>query len=204
LTNLTLNLEEEIILLDKYKLDSTELLVIRTLLILQNDGNEELFHKLIGVLKNIGISLREILVKLQDKEIILKSCKIPASGQNFDPYSISINKNFIKNLYKCSFELGKELFEVYPQFSCINGNIIPLRTVAKKFDSLEQAYFRYGKAIKFNPEKHKLIIDLVKWANENNILNCSLASFIINEGWNDLETLKNGDNSINYETVKIL
>lgn len=204
--HLTLTLEEEVCLLDKYGLTPTELLIVRILLILQDDGDEQLFQRLMVTLKHINLPLREVLEQLQKKEILLKSYKIPNSGEKFDPYAIPINKNFIKALYKSSFEMGKELFDSYPQFGNINGNLIPLRGVSKKFDSLEQAYFKYGKSIGFNPEKHKTIIELVNWARENNILNCSLASFIVNEGWHDLNALKNGTDAanINYDAVRIL
>ena len=204
--NLTLTLEEEVCLLDKYGLTPTELLIVRILLILQDDGDEQLFQRLMVTLKHINLPLREVLEQLQKKEILLKSYQIPKKGEKFDPYAIPINKNFIKALYKSSFEMGKELFDSYPQFGNINGNLIPLRGVSKKFDSLEQAYFKYGKSIGFNPEKHKTIIELVNWARENNILNCSLASFIVNEGWHDLNALKNGTDAanINYDAVRIL
>nr|WP_303661334.1 hypothetical protein [Bacteroides intestinalis] len=204
--HLTLTLEEEVCLLDKYGLTPNELLVVRILLILQDDGEEQLFQKLMVTLKHINLPLREVLEQLQKKEIILKSYKIPKSGEKFDPYAIPINKNFIKALYKSSFEMGKELFDSYPQFGNINGNLIPLRGISKKFDSLEQAYFKYGKSIGFNPEKHKTIIELVDWARENNILNCSLASFIVNEGWHDLNALKNNGDvaNINYDAIRIL
>ena len=204
--HLTLTLEEEVCLLDKYGLTPNELLVVRILLILQDDGEEQLFQKLMVTLKHINLPLREVLEQLQKKEIILKSYKIPKSGEKFDPYAIPINKNFIKALYKSSFEMGKELFDSYPQFGNINGNLIPLRGISKKFDSLEQAYFKYGKSIGFNPEKHKTIIELVDWARENNILNCSRASFIVNEGWHDLNALKNNGDvaNINYDAIRIL
>ena len=204
--HLTLTLEEEVCLLDKYGLTPNELLVVRILLILQDDGEEQLFQKLMVTLKHINLPLREVLEQLQKKEIILKSYKIPKSGEKFDPYAIPINKNFIKALYKSSFEMGKELFDSYPQFGNINGNLIPLRGISKKFDSLEQDYFKYGKSIGFNPEKHKTIIELVDWARENNILNCSLASFIVNEGWHDLNALKNNGDvaNINYDAIRIL
>ena len=99
------------------------------------------------------------------------------------------------------------MFETYPQFGTINGTIVPLRGVSKKFDSLEQAYFKYGKSIGFNPERHAHILELVQWAKENNILSCSLASFIVNNGWHDLEALKEGDGDIagiNIDAVKML
>ena len=124
--HLTLTLEEEVCLLDKYGLTPNELLVVRILLILQDDGEEQLFQKLMVTLKHINLPLREVLEQLQKKEIILKSYKIPKSGEKFDPYAIPINKNFIKALYKSSFEMGKELFDSYPQFGNINGNLIPL------------------------------------------------------------------------------
>lgn len=178
---------------------------IRTLLILQEDGYEQLFQNYIESLHNSGIKLREILLYLQEKGMILKSFKIPSEGTAFNPYSIPINKIFLKNLYRCAFELGKELYDIYPQFGNINGNVVPLRSIARKFDSLEDAYFRYGKEIKWNPEIHKQIIDLVQWSKENNILNCSLCNFIINRGWIDLQALKDGDiANINYDAVKLV
>ena len=201
---LTLELDSEIAVLNKYRLNPTELFLIRVLLILQEDDNQELFASYIQSLKNAGINLRNILISLQDKSIILKSYKIPEQGQEFDPYEIELNKNFVKTLYKCSFELGKDLFENYPQFASIKGNMVPLRSVARHFNSLEDAYFKYGKYIKWNPEVHAEIIELVKWAKEHNIINCSLSSFIINNGWNDLKAMKEGDCGVNYDSIKLV
>ena len=198
-------MEAEVSLLDKYRLVPTELFLIRVLLLLQDDNNEELFLNYIKVLKQAGINLRNILLSLQEKEILLKSCKIVKEGEEFDPYSLQLNKNFIKNLYKCSFELGKELFEEYPAFAIINNSYTSLRGVSKHFNSLEDAYIKYGKSIKWNPEIHKEIIELVKWAKEHNMLNMSLGSFIVNNGWYDLKAIMNGDaGNINFDTVKML
>ena len=195
--NLTLTIEEELSIMDKYGLTPSELLVVRVLLMLQDDNNEELFRKLIKTFKQIGIKLREVLIELQNKEIILKSWKIPTEGSSFDPFSIPINKNFIKNMYKSSFELGKELFETYPQWTTINNSTVSLRGVSRHFDSLEQCYFKYGKAIGFNPERHQVIMDLIKWAKENNLLSKSLGAFVVDNGWHDLQSLKDMNCSTN-------
>jgi hypothetical protein len=194
LKNLTLGLSEELSILDKYGLTPNELLVLRILLLLQDDNEEELFKKLIVTLKSIGVSLREVLIELQNKEVILKSWKVPTEGSSFDPFVIPINKNFIKNLYKCSFELGKELFDTYPQWTVINNSTVSLRGVSKHFNSLEECYFKYGKAIGWNPERHQTIIDLVNWAKENNILSKSLGAFVVDNGWYDLEALREMNN----------
>lgn len=177
---------------------------IRTLLILQDDDNEDLFARYLQALVDGGFKIRDVILCLQEKEVILKSYKIPKEGEEFDPYSIPLNKNFIKTLYKCSFEMGKELFEEYPQFGSVQGNVVGLRSISKKFDSLESAYFRYGKSIGWNPERHNHIIELVKWAKEHNIINYTLASFIIDQRWLELKALRDGDGNINYESVRML
>ena len=203
--NLTLNLEEEISILSKYKITPNELTFIKTLLILQDEENEDLFKDYIESLYVCNVKLREILVSLQKKEIILKSYKIPSEGESFDPYSIPFNKNFIKSLYKSSFELGKELFEIYPQMTVINGSLVTLRGVSKHFDSLEACYFRYGKAIGWNQERHEKVLDLIKWAKERDIIKQSLSSFVINNSWLDMEAIRNGDSgNYNFDTIKAL
>lgn len=203
--NLTLNLEEEISILSKYRITPNELTFIKTLLILQDEENEDLFKDYIESLYVCNVKLREILISLQKKEIILKSYKIPSEGESFDPYIIPFNKNFIKSLYKSSFELGKELFEIYPQMTVINGSLVTLRGVSKHFDSLEACYFRYGKAIGWNQERHEKVLDLIKWAKERDIIKQSLSSFVINNSWLDLEAIRNGDSgNYNFDTIKAL
>lgn len=203
--NLILNLEEEISILSKYRITPNELTFIKTLLILQDEENEDLFKDYIESLYVCNVKLREVLISLQKKEIILKSYKIPSEGESFDPYSIPFNKNFIKSLYKSSFELGKELFEIYPQMTVINGSLVTLRGVSKHFDSLEACYFRYGKAIGWNQERHEKVLDLIKWAKERDIIKQSLSSFVINNSWLDLEAIRNGDSgNYNFDTIKAL
>lgn len=203
--NLTLNLEEEISILSKYRITPNELTFIKTLLILQDEENEDLFKDYIESLYVCNVKLREILISLQKKEIILKSYKVPSEGESFDPYSIPFNKNFVKSLYKSSFELGKELFEIYPQMTVINGSLVTLRGVSKHFDSLEACYFRYGKAIGWNQERHEKVLDLIKWAKERDIIKQSLSSFVINNSWLDLEAIRNGDSgNYNFDTIKAL
>lgn len=201
---LTIDIDEEINLLSFYGLNPNELMFIKTILFLQ-DGDESLFGKYIGVLKKSNVDIRQLIEILQNKGIISKSYKIPPKGQPFEPNDIPISKTFIKSLYKSSLELGKELFDAYPQFAVINNTYVPIRSVAKHFNSLEDAYFRYSKIIKNDPEVHNNIIDLVKWGNENNLICQSLSSFIINNAWLDLEAMRDGaDTNYNYDTMREL
>lgn len=200
-----LELNEELILMEKYKLTPTELFAVKTILLAQDNEDEYIF-KFNDILNELDIKFRDILISLQNKSIILKSYKIPKEGEVLKLEDIEINKLFIKSYYKASFELGKELFDIYPMFGDIGGNIISLRTVSKKFNSLEDFYRFYGKSIRWNPNTHKEIIELIKWAKENTtFINCSISSFCINQMWNELKALKDGQLiNINYDSIKLL
>ena len=211
MSKLTLNLEEEIALLDKYRITPNELMFIRTLLILQDEedpfdegANEKLFQSYLEVLYPCGIKAGEVIQSLKDKGLINKSYN-PGKTGSFDPYEIPINKPFIKSLYKSSYEMGKELFDTYPQSTVINNSVVTLRYVSRHFNSLEECFRRYGKAIGWNVDKHRHIIELIKWAKEYDMLKQSLSSFVINNAWIDLEALKEGDRlNVNFDAVKLV
>lgn len=193
--SLTLNLEDEIFIYSKYRITPNELVLIKTLFLLQEEGDEEIFKNYITSLHQCNIKPRSVILSLQEKGIILKSFKIGEEGSSFDPHIIPLNKNFIKTLYKSSLELGKELFNSYPQWTSIKGNLVSLRGVSKHFDSLEDCYFKYGKAINWNIDRHNRIIELVNWASENSLLAKSLGAFVVDNGWLDLESLQETDTS---------
>lgn len=197
---------EDLNILRKYNLSPNELFIIRLFLIYQDEDDDSLLRQYLSIPEYDRGSLYDILVSLQKKRIILKDCKIPKPGEEFDPLDIEFNKTFVKGFYKASFDLGNELREAYPMFGNINGNPTPLRGVTKKFNSLEDCYRAYGKAINWNPEKHKEIVELVNWAkNYTNFIQFSLASFVVDRHWETLQALKDGEiSNINFDTIKDL
>lgn len=198
-----LELKQQLLFCDKYSIDANQLLLLEIILIAQEGEDAELVQ-LYFQSKAKG-DLLEQLIKLQEVGVILKSYKIPKKGERLDIFNIPINKNLVKDFYKCSFELGKELFEEYPQFGYISGAPVGIRGVAKKFDSLEDFYRFYGKQIRNKPEIHEHIIDLVKWAKENNILCVSLCNFVVDHKWEELESLRNGDlANTNFDAIKVV
>jgi hypothetical protein len=196
------NLEEQITLLDKYNINSNELLFITVILLMQEG---EAVNSYFSLSPECRGNIRDLLISLQNKQIITKEYKIPATGTKFIPEDITFNKNFVKNFYKASFYIGKELFEIYPMFCLINGNPTSIRSVSKKFDSLEDFYRFYGKQIGWNPVKHAHIMELVKWGAENNVINCTLCNFIIDKKYEVLEAMRNGEmGNINFDAVKLI
>jgi hypothetical protein len=49
-------------------------------------------------------------------------------------------------------------------------------------------------------------LELVNWGKENNLINYTLASFLIDRKWEELQAMKDGNNgsNINYNAVKLL
>jgi len=190
----------------RYNLSPNELFIIRLLLLAKSEATMHYLSDFLQIDKYNKTMVRDCLYSLQEKGVILQSYIIPEEGKTFYPSEVLFSKNFDKNFEKASQDMGRELFSVYPTLAVINGMTVPIKTISRHFNSLEDAFRSYGKAIKYNKELHNHILELVKWASENTgILNCSLSSFIINEFWTVLEEIKDGNRSnINFEETRLL
>lgn len=197
------NLEEQVVLLEKYNINSDELLFITVILLIQEGDNNPYIQLYFSLPAACRGSIRELLISLQEKQVITKEYKIPPSGTKFIPEDVSFNKNFIKNFYKGSFWIGKELFDVYPLSTVVNGVEYKLRRVSKKFDSLEDAYRAYGKAISWKPETHQHILELIEWGKNNNYQFTTLSDFIVDNDWLNIEAMQN-NSLLDSNSIKML
>lgn len=195
------NLHTELILMDQYKLDPNELFCIKVILLAQ-EGEYEYLQNYAQILNG---KLRLLLESLQSKGIIIKAYKIPKEGTQFIPEDVQFNQNFLKKYYRSAFEMGEELFYTYPQSAVVQGQVFNLRTVSKKFDSLEDAFGKYAKQIKNNPELHRQIIDDIKWGIENGYNFTTLDRFIVDRAYESLHSMRLGENiNINLEAVQLI
>lgn len=194
-------IDNELVLMEKYKLTPTELFAVRTILVAQ-EGDYEPLQKL-NIILDGGFRLE--LERLQSKGIITQAYKLPKPGTQFIPEDVQFNKNFIKQFYRASFEMGEELFDSYPQFTTVQGAVYNLRRVSKKFNDLEDAFAKYAKIIKNDPEKHQEILELIHWGIENGYNFTTLDDFICDRGWTALSAFKNGNGiNVNTDAVKMI
>lgn len=198
-----LDLEQQLRWCDNYKITPNELTLFEILLLLQEDDDPELVKFYFELTEQSRGQLRELLLRLQEVGLINKSFKIPEKGEGLNPYDIPLNKTKIKQFYKSSFELGKELYENYPLSTVVNGIEYKLRRISKKFNSLEDAYLKYGKAIGWNPDKHEEILALIKQGIESNYNFTTLDDFIVDNDWLNLEAMSK-DGIINNSNMKLL
>ena len=195
------NLRTELILMDQYKLDPNELFCIKVILLAQ-EGEYEYLQNYAQILNG---QLRLLLTTLQSKGIIIKAYKIPKEGTQFIPEDVQFNQNFLKKYYRSAFEMGEELFYTYPQSAVVQGQVFNLRTVSKKFDSLEDAFAKYAKQIKNNPDVHKEILDNIRWGIENGYNFTTLDRFIVDRAYESLHSMRLGENiNINLEAVQLI
>lgn len=195
-----LTLENELCLLEKYNLNPTELFTIKLILLAKEEGEYQWLQRFVQIIK-----LRNILVSLQEKGIILKSWKLPKEGQQLIIEDIPFNQNFLKQYFRASFEMGEELFNIYPQSTIVNGQIYNLKRVSRKFDSLEDAFAKYAKYIHNNPDIHKEVLELVKWGIDNGYNFTTLDSFIVDNSWIAIKAMKEGNGiNVNTEAIKMI
>lgn len=189
--------------MEKYRLTAEEVLLIELLFLASvEEGNSEPLVKYFSI-PVTRTDLRDLLLSLQGKGIITKQYNVPQKGQKFDPECVIFNQNFISNYRKFSGELGVEFFQTYPSVAIINGVEAPLKNYAKKFKTEEEFYYAYGKAIGWKLSKHQEILELVRWAKDNNcnLLNMNIADFVISKMWTSIEELKNGDAVMRFDTI---
>lgn len=181
-------------LLTTYNLSADELLLIYLTFLAQDEqGHSEYF---VTWFEGGGKDkLRSLFESLKDKGIIHKNY----NPESYIPNEIEFNKTFIKSWVKHTGELGQEIFDLFPSFCYINGKMCPLKNISKRFYSLDEFYFYYSSAIGHSIEKHKEIVELVKWAKEQNLIRYGILEFVASRKWEELKLIKN--NNLDNQTA---
>lgn len=188
--NLELSIEKEIEFMNRYQLTADELFLIRLIWYAQDEHPEFLENYFSR--NSLGKSVRELLMCLKDKEIIKKTYRIPEKGEEFNPDDVEFNQNATKSFLRHSEELGMDLFNNYPSYTYIDGKYFSLRNPTKLFKTMDEMCFAYGEAIKFNPEKHQEVMELLEYAKENNLINSGICQFIVERQWDMYRQMRDG------------
>lgn len=191
MNRLKLSIDKELDVMTSLEITAEEWLFIQ-LIFLYLEGDQDSMFKYFSEAKKSFIPLTT-LESLKEKEILDKSYIIPKKGESFDPGKIKLSEVFLRKYFKFSGEMGIQLLDEYPLFITSGNRSFPMKNIAKHFRSLEDFSFAYGKAISFKKDKHEEIIELIKWAKENNAIHFSLAEFVISRKWLDLEKMKSGE-----------
>lgn len=181
-----LELKQQLAFCAKYGIDANSLLLLEIILLAQDNEELELVKEYFS---SQAKSVLPTLTNLQSSGLILKSYTLPKQGEKLNILDIPINKNVVKDFYRTSFEMGVELYENYPTSTIVKGEEFKLRRISKKFNSLEDAYMAYGKAIRWKPDVHQHILELIEEGKKTNYKFTTLGDFIVDRDWLNMETL---------------
>lgn len=189
--NFELSIDREIQFMIKYQLTPDEFFLMKLIFFAQ-EGQDKYISQFANECR-FEKPIREILTSLQDKGVINKSYVIPQTGEVFNPQDVDFNKNVLNQFFQHSQDLGMELFEAYPPFTIINGKTFSLRNISKNFKDFDDMAWNYGKAIRFDQNKHEEIMELLEFGKENNLIHSGISDFILSRGWLALQVYKDED-----------
>ncbi len=190
--------ERAVRIMCQHNISADELLLLELILAAQ-DGDTDA----VGLIRdfNSQVYVEAVLQDLYDNGHLTKS----SPTNTLDPMKIKVNSTLKKQLYKEFLQMGQELWDAYPEFCDIDGKSVWLKSVSRHYDSLDEAYMAYARAIHNSPTKHEEIVGLVRWGMENNLINYALSTFIIDQRWNELASRRKGDTGgINYDATEML
>lgn len=193
-----LDLDKELEIFEKFKLDANEWYLIRSLFLSKYEGlNNYLVH---FVTKSLPKGkMREMLKTLKDKNIVHKKYKIPNEGEPFLISDFEFHEPFLKKYFKTSNEMGREFFDAYPSYLVMdNGTHLPARNLASKvvFKEQNDFFIFYCKQIKYDVVKHDEIMEALKYAIEHDLVRSGIVEYVLSEKYEDhIKTMKDGSNS---------
>ena len=200
---LKIGIYQELEVMKTLQINAEEWLFIQ-LLLLCKEGEKEPLFMYFNEIKKDSIP-RATLESLIGKNILDNKYVLPEAGSKLDPASIPFSKEFFKKYFKSSLDCGEELLKAYPMFIGSGGRNFPVKNITKNFISLEAFSLSYAKSIKFNKALHEEILELVKWATENDVITCGIGEFVVSKKWQDLQTLReNGGVIGKFDTSELL
>lgn len=199
-----LSLKEEINIYINSGLTPTELFILR-LLILAIDGESDMLVNYLSNVSNGKELLKQVLISLQEKKVILSTFKIPCEGEVLNYKNIPFSKNFLKMYVRESNEIGKELFDAYPPFININGKLCSIKNFTRAgLFTFEEFCLYYAKAIKNAGVTHERVMEALEFGKENNLLNYSILEFIASHKWVEIEYIRGSGNVNGYNNSELL
>ena len=127
-------------IMSKYHLTADEVLLIYLTFIAQTENGNPEEHRVYFKKWYDGGGkerLKELFDSLQSKGII----KNNYNHQIYEPDEIEFSPSFIKQYYRLTGQLGKELISAYPSTTFVNGKVVSLKNISKRFRDMDEFYF---------------------------------------------------------------
>ena len=202
-----LTLDEELELMEKYSLTASQFMIVKLLIIAQDSEEGENYLSRYQNYCDDKTLTFDFFKKLNDKDVITKDSAIFKETKKFYPEDVTFSKNFIKNFYKSSNQLGKEIWNKYPTYIVGNYKNYPAKNFSKRFKDLNELFRFYGKQIKYNPIKHDQIIQSLDFAIKNDLITEGIVDYLLANKWNEHIKIMTGEDKLvkmTFDTTVLL
>lgn len=96
-----------------------------------------------------------------------------------------ITEKFIEEIYGQKSSMWEEILELYPQFIFFDNKRIPAQSA-----DLDALRIIYSSKIQRNVKKHKEIMELLKYAVDNDLISMGIDKWIRGEQWKAIKAIK--------------
>lgn len=203
-----ISLEEELEIMSRYEINSNEFMLIKLILLSQdNEENEKLLHRYLRECNSSTSLSRDFINMLVEKKIINKTSPVCEKKEKIYPEDFEFNNVFIKNFFKYSDELGKEIWMLYPDYIIGNCKNYPAKNFSKRFKDLNDLFRFYSKQIKHNPKKHQMVVESLKFAIKHELITSSIIDYILSNQWEHHIKIMTGEDKLvklTFDTTQLV
>jgi len=184
---LSISVDREMDVLCRWGLTADEWMFIKLLFVAKEpEGRPQLFMRYINECTKTGVP-RDMLTSLKNKKVLDAKYNIPKEGEATSIDDIKFSVTFEKQYFKISGEAGLEMFNAYPSHLYMtDGKMLPARNITKGgYFSSDDFFFAYCKAIKHSAQTHELVMQSLRFAKDNNLIQFGIIEYLASQKWNE-------------------
>ncbi len=203
-----ISLDEDLEIMSRYKINANEFMLVKLLLLSQDHPDNDKYLDL--YLKEChadGTLSREFINLLVDRRIIVKTSPVVKKTSGIFPEDFHFNEVFMKNFFKFSDQMGKEIWDLYPDYIIGSCRNFPAKNFSKRFKDLKELFLYYAKQIKNDPKKHEQVVESLKFAIKHELITSSIIDYLLSHQWDYHIKVMNGEDKmikLTFDTTQLV
>lgn len=203
-----ISLDEDLEIMSKYKINANEFMLVKLLLLSQDHpDNDKYLDLYLKECHSDGTLSREFINLLVDRRIIVKTSPVVKKMSGIFPEDFHFSEVFMKNFFKFSDQMGKEIWDLYPDYIIGSCKNFPAKNFSKRFKDLKELFLYYAKQIKNNPKKHEQVVESLKFAIKHELITSSIIDYLLSNQWDYHIKVMNGEDKmvkLTFDTTQLV
>lgn len=203
-----ISLDEDLEIMSRYKINANEFMLVKLLLLSQDHlDNDKYLDLYLKECHADGTLSREFINLLVDRRIIVKTSPVVKKTSGIFPEDFHFNEVFMKNFFKFSDQMGKEIWDLYPDYIIGSCRNFPAKNFSKRFKDLKELFLYYAKQIKNDPKKHEQVVESLKFAIKHELITSSIIDYLLSNQWDYHIKVMNGEDKmikLTFDTTQLV